>query len=88
MSNFTRKQSKNSHQKRGLRSPFFYFGLFSFVLLGALFFGSESLAKLNYFNNETTFISSFAKTIKNVDIRKWETRLFGEIPADFGLKNK
>lgn len=68
MSNFTKKQLKNSIQKRGLKSPFFYFGLFSFVLLGALFFGSESLAKLSYFSNsDIVSFNSFSTIDKNLE---------------------
>lgn len=49
-----------------LIGPGFYFGLFSFILLGLLFFGSESLAELGYFEaNDVT--NSFLKDNKNSD---------------------
>jgi len=37
-------------------------------------------------NNRLKMAEDYLKTIKEVDIRKWDTRSFGEIPADFGLK--
>lgn len=39
-------------------------------------------------NNRLRDAEGYLKTINDLDIRKWETHLFGEIPADFGLKNK
>ena len=38
-------------------------------------------------NNRLKMAEDYLKTIKEVDVRKWDTRSFGEIPADFGLKN-
>lgn len=67
LSTFPGKQFKNSSSKGFFKNPLFYFGLFSFVLLGLLFFGSESLAKLGYFKSSDALSSnSFFKNSKNL----------------------
>lgn len=37
-------------------------------------------------NNRLSAAARYLQSVNNVDIRKWDTRSFGEIPADFGLK--
>ncbi len=67
MSNLPSKQFKKSNSEGGSKNPFFYFGLFSFVLLGFLFFGSKSLAEVSYFKSSDTLLAnSFFKNTKNL----------------------
>lgn len=39
-------------------------------------------------NDKLRKAENFLKGLKDVKILKWETSLYGEIPADFGLKSK
>lgn len=50
------------------KNPFFYFGVVSFVLLGVLFFSSDSLAAPNYSpSNTIVFFNSFFKNTDNLE---------------------
>ncbi len=51
LSIFSRKQGKKERIKRILKNPSFSFSLVCLVLFGILFFGSPSLAQLNYFKD-------------------------------------
>ena len=59
---------KKTPAKGFSKNPFFYFGLMSFALLGALFVSSDSLAKDNYpRSGDIIFFNSFFKNADNLE---------------------
>ncbi|OGZ67500.1 MAG: hypothetical protein A3C58_01970 [Candidatus Staskawiczbacteria bacterium RIFCSPHIGHO2_02_FULL_34_10] len=65
---FTFFSKKFRHPKRGfLKNPSFYFSLALVILFGFLFFGSASLADMNYSNSKDTFFNGFFKNSSNLE---------------------
>lgn len=53
---------KHTNSKGLFKNPLFYFGLFSFILLGVICFGNNSFANLNGFKNSNiVFFNTFFK---------------------------
>lgn len=70
MFTFFHKKFKQTARKVNIKgfskNPFFYLGLVSFILLGLLFFKSDSLSKLSYFKySNAVFFNSFFKNSNN-----------------------
>ncbi len=60
-------RAKKTYSRGLFKNPFFYFGSLSIILLVFLFLGSQSLAKLSYFNGDTVLVKNFLKDNKNID---------------------
>ena len=50
-----------------MKNPSFYFSLALVILFGFLFFGSASLADMNYSNSKDTFFNGFFKNSSNLE---------------------
>jgi murein DD-endopeptidase MepM/ murein hydrolase activator NlpD len=68
--------ANNRNSKGVFQNPLFYFGLFSFILMGSLFFGSNSLAKLSYFSNNDALF--FSPLFKNNEVAGDNNLFFGQ----------